>query len=493
MTAIRLLLPRGDIRRWHRILADRLSADGHCVLFALCAARNQPAGAMALLDAVERLLYVRGDAHQSDLLAPGEWLPLEKEGEAELVFDLSGAAAPAARAIVPLFNGWAGDIARDAGLMADGPPILELARADGDNWQILARALPAVGPQTGLVFGRDALADRTIALVRQAARGVSLAHANAVAPGTKPRLKPMRFLAAALLERVRRRLMRLVAHENHWAIGLRKLAAGQTAYQSFDGPRDASWQWLTDDRQRYFADPFLFEDQGRTFVFCEEYPYSTGKGVISMFALDADGRAGQPRIVLERPHHLSYPNVFRRDGQIWMMPESSGARTLELYRADPFPYRWTLDRSALKDTEISDATIFQWKDDWILSGATNEPGTSSWDCLSLYSGPGPLGPWAALGDGPQLIDASAARPAGNVFLHGDALLRPAQDCTDGYGSGLAFCRIDEVGPGSFRQTIVRRLRPPARVHTFNFTPRYVAIDRAGTRARNPSLAGLARR
>ena len=100
---------------------------------------------------------------------------------------------------------------------------------------------------------------------------------------------------------------------------------------------------------------------------------------------------------------------------------------------------------------------------------------------------------AALGDGPQLIDASAARPAGNVFLHGDALLRPAQDCTDGYGSGLAFCRIDEVGPGSFRQTIVRRLRPPARVHTFNFTPRYVAIDRAGTRARNPSLAGLARR
>jgi hypothetical protein len=310
---------------------------------------------------------------------------------------------------------------------------------------------------------------------------------------SRPRLKPLRFLTAALLDRVRARLMRLVAHENHWAIGLRKLAEGQSAYQSFDGTGGASWQWLPDDRRRYFADPFPFEDQGRTFIFCEEYPYATGKGVISMFAIDAEGRAGQPRVVLERPHHLSYPNVFRHDGQIWMMPESSGARTLELYRADPFPDRWTLDRTILSDIEISDATVFRWKDDWILSGATNDPGTSSWDCLSLYSGQSPLGPWLKLGEGPCLIDASAARPAGNVFLHDGALLRPAQDCTGGYGSGLAFCRIDEVGPRSFRQTVVRRLKPPAGVHTFNFTPRFVAIDRAGTRGRSLSFAGQGRR
>ena len=221
-------------------------------------------------------------------------------------------------------------------------------------------------------------------------------------------------------------------------------------------------------------------------------PYASRKGVISVFTLDGAGKAGEPRIALERPYHLSYPNVFRHAGQIWMMPESSGARTLEVYRADPFPYRWILDRVVMRDVEISDATPFRWKNDWVLSGATNEPGASSWDCLSLYSGPGPLGPWAELGDGPALIDASAARPAGNLFRVGDDLIRPAQDCSSFYGSGLAFCRVDEVAPRSFRQTPLRRLKPPAGVHTFNFTTRYLAIDRVGPRGRHAVLYKLGR-
>ena len=55
----------------------------------------------------------------------------------------------------------------------------------------------------------------------------------------------------------------------------------------------------------------MFEEGGVAYVFCEEYPYATGKGVISVFALDDEGNPGSPRVVLERPHHLSYPFVFR--------------------------------------------------------------------------------------------------------------------------------------------------------------------------------------
>ena len=78
---------------------------------------------------------------------------------------------------------------------------------------------------------------------------------------------------------------------------------------------------------------------------------------------------------------------------------------------------------------------------------------STWDCLSIFlSGPGPLGPWTAASDGPALIDASAARPAGHIFTHEGALWRPAQDCRGGYGAGLAFCRVDALGPGVFEQS-----------------------------------------
>ena len=185
--------------------------------------------------------------------------------------------------------------------------------------------------------------------------------------------------------------------------------------------------------------------------------------------------------------------MFRHDGQIWMMPESWANRTLEIYRADPFPYRWTLDRVLLADVEMSDATSFAWRGDWWLTAATKEPGTSTWDCLSLFSGPGPLGPWSPSSDGPALVDASAARPAGHLFSRDGELWRPAQDCSGGYGSGLALCRVDELGPGKFRQTAMRRFMPPGGMHTFNATDRFIVIDTVGLRGRSAWLDGLARR
>ena len=492
MTTIRLLLPRGDLRCWHRALADRLTADGHRVFVALRAGTSAPAPVVALIQTLERLLYTRGGAVPSDPLRRSDWSPVEATGEANLVFDLTGAPDAEPGAIVPLYDGAAGDIARDAALLAGLAPNLDLARAHGGSWEILSHARPAIERPKILTWGRDALANRTITLVRQLARGGPQAAGNATTRAMTARRAPLHFLSAALIDLARRRLTRLVAHEGHWRIGWRALPPGRSAYEAFDGPCGDFWRWLPDDRRRFFADPFLIEQNGTTYVFCEEYPYATRKGVISMFALDAEGHASEPRIVLERPWHLSYPNVFRYDGQIWMMPESCGAGTLEVYRADPFPDRWIPDRLVLNGVEISDPTSFEWKGEWFLTGATNEPGTSTWDCLSLYRGPGPLGPWSALDDGPALIDASTARPAGNLFHVGDELVRPAQDCSGFYGSGLNFCRVDEIAPGSFRQTPLRRFGSPTGVHTFNFTDRYMAIDAVGTRARHALFDNMGR-
>jgi hypothetical protein len=115
---------------------------------------------------------------------------------------------------------------------------------------------------------------------------------------------------------------------------------------------------------------------------------------------------------------------------------------------------------------------------------------ASWDSLSFYCGASPLGPWTPAFDGPALIDASAARPAGRVFEHEGALWRPAQDCRVGYGSGLALCRIDALAPGAFRQTPMQRFTPPGGLHTFNMTDRFAAIDAAGPRARASWLRGF---
>lgn len=484
MKSVRLLLPEGGLLRWHADLVARLTADDVAVSVARGVVLPKHAG-LALVEELERLLYARNRASVCDAIEIGAWAQ-DSDALADLLFDLTGATAPAPGAIFPLYDGASGEAARDDALLDRRAPRLQLARATDDGPVILAECLPALERPWLLHAGREAVATRLALLVRECVqRGGAVIH-KAGAPERAPSRAPVTFLAASLASRVKRKLERLLTYEGHWRVGWRACGEGDGAIDRLAWPA-ASWTWLDDDRRRYFADPFLFVDNGVTWLFCEEYPYATQKAVISVCALDAQGRAGAPRVVLERPYHLSYPLVFRHDGQIWMMPESSSAGTLELYRAESFPDRWVLDRTLLSGLEISDATFFESGGRFWLTATTNEGG-SSWDCLSLFSGPGPLGPWTRCGDAPVLVDASAARPAGEIQRRGDALWRPAQDCTGGYGSGLALCRIDHVGEDGFSQTIGARLAPPPGappegVHTLNYGGGFETIDAVGPRSR----------
>lgn len=485
MTTVRLLLPQGAPRRWHAGLAESLAADGAQVLVSMRPGPPLACG-LALVEQIEGLLYDRGGSSACDVTDVGlrAWT---SDAQADLEFDLTGVAAPAAGAIFPLYDGSPGEDARDSALLDRRMPRLQLARATEGGFTILAEGVPANERPWLLRAGREAVATRLTTLARACVRTSGRTLSTARAAPVVRRRRPELFLGGALAARVRARLGRLLAHEGHWRIGWRACAAGDGVLDRLEWPQ-AAWTWLPDDRRRYFADPFLFDHGGQVFVFCEEFPYSTAKAVISVFTLDAQGRPTPPRVVLERPYHLSYPLVFRHDGQIWMMPESSTRRTLELYRADPFPDRWVLDRILLEGLEISDATPFEAGGRHFLTAATSDDGGSSWDCLSLFSGPGPLGPWTRCGDGPALVDASAARPAGRIEKRGDRLWRPAQDCTAGYGSGLALCRIERAGEGDFSQTVAARLRPPSGappegVHTLNSGAGFETIDAVGPRGR----------
>jgi hypothetical protein len=489
MTAVRLLLPQGGLRRWHRTLAERLAAVGCRALIETRERRGAPPPSTALVETLEELIARARQPAALDRAPAGAW-SAPGAGDADLVFDLTDSAKPEPGAIVPLYDGAAGAAARDAALLAGRAPWIELAQMIGDAPRAFASALPAVRRLDLLSSGRAAIADALVALIVQLAkRGLGEAASPRDAVAAQP-FAPVRFAAATLAGMIERRLRRHLVHDGHWRVGVRRRGLGDAPFAGLDRLDDGGWRWLRDDRRRYFADPFVFEEGGVAYVFCEEYPYATGKGVISIFALDDEGNPGSPRVVIERPHHLSYPFVFRHDGAIWMMPESGRNRTLELYRADPFPFHWTLDRVLLSGAEIADATPFMWNGDWWLSATGGETEGASWDRLSFYRAPDPIGPWTPAFDGPALIDASAARPAGRVFEHDGALWRPAQDCRAGYGSGLAFCRIDALAPGEFRQTPMHRFAPPGGLHTFNITNRFAVIDAAGPRARASWLKGL---
>ena len=240
---------------------------------------------------------------------------------------------------------------------------------------------------------------------------------------------------------------------------------------------------LPDDGRRYFADPFVLMRGDMAHVFCEEVPFATGKGFISHFTIDAKGNVSAPRPVLEQPYHLSYPFVFEKDGEVWMIPESSAIGTVELYRAERFPDRWVKHAILLDDVLADDATLFEKDGRLFLFAAMRDWQASSWEALGLYHADVLTGPWQAHPANPVLLDPNAARPAGALFTHRGEIIRPAQDCSRGYGRGLAFCRIDRLDDEGFAQSVLTRVAPgTGRVqglHTYNRAGDVELIDLFG--------------
>ena len=290
------------------------------------------------------------------------------------------------------------------------------------------------------------------------------------------------FFASAVVGKARARLTELLGQAPTWSIAWRRGAA-QAATETLQIPFQ-DFTRLPDDGRRYFADPFVLMRKDVAHVFCEEVPFATGKGFISHFTIDAKGNVSTPRPVLEQPYHLSYPFVFEKDGEVWMIPESSAIRTVELYRAERFPDRWVKHAILLDDVLADDATLFERDGRLFLFAALRDWQASSWEALGLYHADALTGPWHAHPANPVLLDPSSARPAGALFTHRGEIIRPGQDCARGYGRGLAFCRIDRLDEEGFAQTVLTRVAPrTGRVeglHTYNRAGDVELIDLLGT-------------
>ena len=81
---------------------------------------------------------------------------------------------------------------------------------------------------------------------------------------------------------------------------------------------------VTDVPSAFVADPFLVRDDGEWFMFFEMLSSETGRGEIGM-AKSRNGLAWQyQQSILREPFHLSYPHVFRWQGDYFMTPEALG-------------------------------------------------------------------------------------------------------------------------------------------------------------------------
>jgi hypothetical protein len=186
------------------------------------------------------------------------------------------------------------------------------------------------------------------------------------------------------------------------------------------------------------ADPFAIHHRGVWYLFFELFIRGRSNAVIGA-SRSSNLVDWEPLgIVLDEPHHLSYPFVFEYEDEIYMMPETKSLRSVCLYQAVDFPFRWKRVKTLLSG-RLMDCSLIQHQGRfWMFAGWQ-----SYW--LRLFHATNPLGPWR-----PHWLPVlrkyskSSNRPGGRPVRWNGNIVRFSQDNTLHYGQQLRAWRVSQM-------------------------------------------------
>jgi hypothetical protein len=406
-----------------------------------------------------------------DAFAPTDVPPVESGRSPDLLLWLGKGEPPRDRAV--LWLRLDEDAFRRAVYDSDPWLATEVWLRRGEGWVVAAGTVSGVRPFSVTVTA-NAAAWKLSELAARTAAG-ELKGAEPPAPPARPP-NPAAFLGRSLFRALKVAALRF-AFRRPWFVRIRRV--GESAWQG--DPALVEWQ-----PGHIYADPFLFEHEGRHHLFVEHVPAGEQRGVISHVEVGNGAKSPQP--VIEAQHHLSYPFVFEHGGEIFMIPETSAVGRVELHRAVEFPHRWELDTVLLDDIGAVDATVLEHDGRlWMLVGVAG-PGASSLDELHVFSADALRGPWQPHPRNPVVSDVRGARPGGAVLREGGRLIRPAQDGSRRYGWALSFREIDVLTATEYAEHEVERIEPGAipgarAAHSYARDSRFEAVDGRGREPR----------
>lgn len=204
------------------------------------------------------------------------------------------------------------------------------------------------------------------------------------------------------------------------------------------------------------ADPFLFVYKDELHLFYEEQIDLQGKGIIKMTITKDLKEWTEPITVLAEPFHLSYPNVFEIDNQIYMMPETGHGHFIRLYKPNADLTQWTYNKTILEGKHYVDSCILKKENYYYLfTTVYSNPGYQ----LMLYYSTTLDGNWQEHPQSPIANDTDTARCAGAVFYQNEQLYRPSQLTAQKYGEGVVIYEIETLNTEVYQEKKIQQLIP----------------------------------
>lgn len=266
---------------------------------------------------------------------------------------------------------------------------------------------------------------------------------------------------------------------SHWNIGFVEEDIHEVLHAS-----RLNIRWMRHGyKDRWFADPFLLDVNDREIVvLVEEFAYDNGRGRIAKLVVDRkDYTLKGMKVILDLDTHLSFPFIYRRGADIFLMPENCKSDSTKMYRYAPATDR--LEKvSDVSRLPLADATIVGRSDGGECILSTQEPYQNK-DRLQVYR----FDAESMTADEKPLQDirfkSNIARNAGAMFEVDGVSYRPAQDCNKCYGNGVVIQRVDDDGR-TLRMTDVKAFHSDypemdMGYHTFNMRNGLIVVDGHG--------------
>jgi len=284
-----------------------------------------------------------------------------------------------------------------------------------------------------------------------------------------------RYLIQAITILSKSLYMKVFNHAGRWSIGYFKL-------DDINNIKIRNLKIIKNHPDQFLADPFLFEKDNSIYCFAEDYSYSSRIGKIRAFLLQ-DNDAIDLGIALEESFHLSYPNIFSINDEVFMCPETSENKDIRLYKSTNFPMKWSFHKSLIQDISAADTNIFYYDGRWWLF--TNIDSSDLDDhCSELhifYSDAFDSSNWIAHKKNPVIANSQKSRNAG-LIEYQDTIYRNFQvQDYNFYGKSFGLSKIIQLDTDNYIEEILDTIDPTflkniRGSHHFSYINGMAAID-----------------
>lgn len=265
----------------------------------------------------------------------------------------------------------------------------------------------------------------------------------------------------------------------------------------YEGKNQSAFEVLKSTWRYWYADPIVFAHAGEEYLFAERMDRWSSKGILVAAKISEDGiSAFSP--VLEEPYHLSYPFVFEKNGELFMIPESTSDRSVKLYRCLQFPYHWQCEKVLFEDVLYADTNVICAGGHYYLITGEMDPNIGSKTKTLIFEADGiEQGDLFALEQSKNSVFSYEQRGAGRWIEEGGQLIQPTQ-CgdTENYGTALKFRTVNlcngimmfqDFSSADIDSVCFNSKKQISGMHTYALSEKYEIIDVKYEQKTNPAV------